>query len=138
MDEHVLVMRAVENADKAGRGKLTAHTPQKIVALLGSRRHLERVQRDALRVGGAHHVTDDAALARGVHRLQHEQDRAIRDSAVRVETLLQIADGGGFCRKECFTVGLLAVEAGRRLRVDIGELEAFGDSQEAGRVIYPR
>ena len=41
------------------------------------RRHLERRDRAAGRVEGAHHVLDRAALARGVDALQDDEQRAL-------------------------------------------------------------
>ena len=74
VDQHVLVVRPVEDADVAGARQLLLDAPEEVVGalLLGGR--LERVVLDALRVDHAHHVAHDAALARGVHGLQDEQD----------------------------------------------------------------
>src|SRR5690606_17995995 len=73
MDEHVLVMGAVEDADHPGARKPLPDPPQEVVPalLLGGR--LERRDRDPLRIDRADHVTDDAALPGRVHRLEDEQ-----------------------------------------------------------------
>ena len=65
--QHLLVVRAIEDADAAARRQAHGGAPQEIVIeLLGARR-LERMHLAALRIEPAHHVLDDAVLAGGVH-----------------------------------------------------------------------
>jgi hypothetical protein len=56
-------------------GDLLADAPEEVVRELLLGRLLERGELHALRVDDADDVLDDAALAGGVHRLQHEQHR---------------------------------------------------------------
>ena len=66
---------------------------------------------DALRIAGSHNVFDDAALARGVHALQHQQHRAgVAGAAVGVQHLLQFGEAVVALGLQRGRVGLLAAE----------------------------
>ena len=80
-DQDVLVVGAVEDADVARLRQGVADPPQEVVlALLGGRR-LEAGDLHALRVDQADRVAQHAALARGVHALEHQQDAALGPGA---------------------------------------------------------
>ena len=72
-DEHLLVMRAVEDPDLAAGGQPLRVAPQEVVVELLGRGNLEAVHVDALRIDAAHHVADRPVLARRVQRLKHDQ-----------------------------------------------------------------
>ena len=72
-------------------------------------------------------MADDAALARGIHRLQHEEDCGVglSGTALGEEALLQLVE---LLDPRCEVLGALllaAREARRRLRVDVGEAESL-------------
>jgi hypothetical protein len=92
--------------------------------LLG-RRLLERGERDALRIDRSDHVADDAALARGVHRLQHQQHRrsALFDTALRVEALLQLIELVRARLEVALPLVFVAVVARGGCRIEVGETE---------------
>ena len=73
-DQHLLVVRPVEDADLTARGQPPRVPPQVVVAQFFGGRRLEAGHRDALWVHPAHHVLDRAVLAPGVQGLQHDQD----------------------------------------------------------------
>ena len=134
LDEHVLVVRPVEDPDEAGRRHLGAHSPQEIVrALLGGRR-LERRDLHALRIDGSDDMPHDTALAGGVERLQHEEHASrIALDAVRVQLLLDPIELGHLGRDRRGSGVLVAGEARGRGRIDIGKAEALADSEQVGQ-----
>ena len=86
-DQHVFVVRAVEDADAAALGQALHAAPQEgVIELLGARL-LEAEDLTALRVDAGHHVADGAVLAGGIHRLEHDQHRV---AVVGVEQLLRL------------------------------------------------
>ncbi len=80
-DQHVLVVRAVEDPDVAGLGQGPADPPQEVVAQLRLRRRLERGDPHALGVHQPDGVAQHAALAGGVHALQDQQQATGRAGA---------------------------------------------------------
>lgn len=86
-DDHVLVVGAVEHGDAAQRGHHELVAPHEVVLAFGRRRRLERVHVDADRIESGHDVFDGGVLARGIHRLQHDQDGATR---LRIQLLLEL------------------------------------------------
>ena len=69
---------------------------------------------DAHRVTLAEHVTHDAALAGGIHALQHDEQPPCRAfDAIRVHEPLVSGDFGGADRNELLGVLFIAVESGR-------------------------
>ncbi len=84
-------MRPIEHADVAGLREAPVDPPQEVVREFFVGGLLERRQHHPLRVDGSHDVADDAALARGVHRLQHEKHRGVRRvvAALREQAFLQ-------------------------------------------------
>ena len=75
-DEHVLVVRAVEDADLAALREHVVDAPEEVVRELGRARGLEAGDAHAHRVEAAERVLDGAVLARGVHALQHDEQCA--------------------------------------------------------------
>ena len=70
-----------------------ADPPQVVVLALLLGGHAEAGVSDAQRIARPDDVFDDAALARGVHALQHQQDRSgVARAAVGVEHLLQLGE----------------------------------------------
>ncbi len=83
--QHLLVVRAVEDADSATLRQALHVAPEIVVVEVLRRGHLERVHLAALRVHARHDVADGAVLARRVHRLEHAQQRP---AVLRVELVL--------------------------------------------------
>jgi hypothetical protein len=67
-NQHVFIVRTVEDSDLALGGRLLMHAPEEVVELFCGRRfkshHLA-----ALRINPGHDVLDRAVLAAGVHAL---------------------------------------------------------------------
>lgn len=79
-DQHLLVIRAVENPDLAALGQVARAAPEKIVFEFGGAGVLETEHLHPLRVHARHHVPDRAILAGGIHRLKdHQYGMAVRD-----------------------------------------------------------
>ena len=72
-DQHLFVIRTVENADPPALGQAARRAPQEVVIELLGRGLLERVDLAALRIEAGGHVLDRPVLSRGIHRLEHEQ-----------------------------------------------------------------
>src|SRR5438093_1085091 len=72
-DQHLLVIRTVEDADATALGQETRGAPEKIMLQLLGARVLEAEHLAALGIDAGHHVLDDAVLAGRVHRLEDEQ-----------------------------------------------------------------
>jgi len=87
-DEHVLVVRAVEDGDLPVRRGRFVRPPQKVVRCFLRRRLFESVDVRALRVERAKHVPDRAVLAAGIHRLEDDEQSAC---VFGVEAVLQLA-----------------------------------------------
>ena len=84
-DQHVLVVRAVEDADPAPLGQAPHVPPEEVVVELLGRRLLEAEDLAALRVHAGHDVLDRPVLAGRVHRLEDDQHRV---AVVGVEQVL--------------------------------------------------
>ena len=91
--QHFLVVRPVEDADRAALGKLAVTRHRKSWASSAGTGALKRRHRRPLRVEAAHDVLDDAVLAGGVHGLEHEQQRP---ALLGVEEFLQGGTGGRY------------------------------------------
>jgi len=123
-DEHVLVLRAVEDPDLARARHRVPDPPQVRMAPLLGRRRLEAGDPAPLRVDPGDHVTDDAVLPTRVGALEHEQQRT---TPLRVQPLLQVEEPRPVLVDRLQRVRLrglagLPVEPGRGARVDAGEL----------------
>ena len=115
-DQHVLVVRAVEDADHPGARAprlSTRHRKSWRQLLLG--RRLERLDPHALRVDQADGVPHDAALAGGVHALEHQQDAALpAGPALGEQPLLEVGQLVAQRVERRLALRLVAVEAGLR------------------------
>ena len=98
------------------------------------RRAPERRDVQAGRIALADDVADGAALARGVHPLQHEQHAARAAlAALGVELLLQRRDALGQLRVRLLGRVLALLEAGGGARVDAEQVDrAGGGAEECG------
>jgi len=72
-DQHLFVVRAVEDANAPAFGQIARAAPEKVVLQLERARVLEAEDLAALRVHARHHVADRAVLAGSVHRLEDQQ-----------------------------------------------------------------
>jgi len=85
-------------------------------------RHLEGVDRAALRIDARHHMLDDPVFASRVHALEHDQ---YRPAGMSVKTLLHIfeaRDPLGKDRAYFLDVGREPKTFGR---IEVGKLELF-------------
>ncbi len=136
--QNVLVVRAIEHADVARRWECLADPPQIVVGefLLG--RLAEAGIPDTLWIASSHNVFDDAALACGVHALQHQEDLAgVAGPAARVEHFLQFGEHPVALVLQVARVALLAGEPGCGVRVDVGDLTAGPELQQMMRFVSP-
>src|SRR6202034_1139256 len=62
-DEHLLVVRAVEDSDLAALGQIARGTPEEVVLEFGGARMLEAEHIATLRIHTRHYVRDDPVLA---------------------------------------------------------------------------
>ena len=98
-------------------------------------RLLERMHLAALRIDAAHDVLDDAVLAGGVHRLQHDQHRP---AVFGVKPLLQFGEpldalgqhGLGIFFVDGQPAALGGIVLGQAEFVRLVDAEAFGDVLE--------
>src|SRR5262249_16096035 len=84
--EHLLVVRAVTDADAPPLLRLLERAPEELVIQLLRRRRLEGVHLAALRVHAGVDVLDRAVLAGGVHGLEDQEERP---AVLRVELVLE-------------------------------------------------
>ena len=138
-DQHVLVVRPVEHANEPRFRHALLDAPEEVVRELFGGRLLECRERHPLRVDRADHVAHDAALAGGVHPLQHEEHRgrAVDDARLGVEALLQVVELVDARREVCGGTLFPLLVPGRRPRVDGVEAEARPRPQQIGGVIRP-
>ena len=132
-DQHVLVLRPVEDADHPRTRYLSLDPGQVVLAALGLGRRLEGLDPDALRVDQADRVPDRAALAGGVHSLQHDQDLGRpfgHRPPRRVQPLLEVSELRGQGLGGGRGVGLLAGEAGGAGGVQAGQVDGAGRQSE--------
>jgi hypothetical protein len=119
-DEHVLVVRAVEDADLALARNLLVDPPQVVVRELLRCRHLERGDNAALRVERLHHLLDGAVLARRVDALEHDQHRSL---GLCPEAILKIGQARQLPRRLDLCIVLVPPVLVRRIdrrQVDLG------------------
>src|SRR5688572_1062157 len=81
-DEHVLVLRPIEDANMPFLGRCLMDTPEKIVTQLERSRLLERRHGATCRVARAEDLSNGAILAGRIAPLQHHEQRV---SAIRVK-----------------------------------------------------
>src|SRR4029450_7048675 len=73
-DQHLLVVRPIEDADLAARWQPFLVAAQEVLVELERRGDLEALYPHALRVEAAHHVADRPVLACRIERLKHNHD----------------------------------------------------------------
>ena len=86
-DEHVLIMRAVEDHHFAFPRRSKMGAPEEIVGQLKFARLFEAENRGPLRVHAAKQVAHDPILAGSIERLQHDEQRLV---AVCIKEVLQL------------------------------------------------
>ncbi len=121
-----------------GSARRIRHKIVVLALLLG--RHAEAGVSDALRISSSHNVFDDAALARGVHTLQHQEQRAVvlAASAVRVQHLLQVGESLVAFGLQRRRVGLLALEPGVALVSMFATLSPCAEHQIVMWLVRPQ
>jgi hypothetical protein len=114
--EHVLVVRAVEDADHPARRYLLVHAPEEVVLLLQLGGCSEARYGAALRVDDAEHLTNGAVLAGGIASLEHDQQCV---AGFGIEDALELGDLSGVLLRLGLTCAL--VHAGIDPGVLVGE-----------------
>ncbi len=74
-DQHLLVIRAIEDADLAALGQAPGRVPQEVMLQLLGAGMFETENLAALRIDAGHHVLNRAVLAGRVHGLKNQQQR---------------------------------------------------------------
>ena len=90
------------------RSGSTAASPEEVVLELLGAGMLEAEDLAALRIDAGHHMLDGAVLARGVHRLEDDEQRV---AVVRVQHGLPLAQLVGCAREQRLVVLLRLVVA---------------------------
>ena len=98
-DEHILVVRAVEDADVPLRRDLPMHPPEKVMRQFKRSGRLERRHPAALWVHARHHMLDRAVLAAGIHALENNEQRPAR---IGIESFLEPAESRDALGRGCF------------------------------------
>src|ERR1700674_259642 len=86
-DEHILVVRAIEDGDMAWSRHFLLEPPEEMVSKFGRTWCHESADVHTLRIHRRHYVADCSVLAAGVQSLQNNQDRLF---LLRVEALLKV------------------------------------------------
>src|SRR5262249_25096185 len=74
-DEHLLVIRPIEDADSAAFREALCRPPEKIMIQFHCTRVCEAKDLATLRIDSGHHVANDAVLPGSIHGLEDEQQR---------------------------------------------------------------
>jgi uncharacterized membrane protein len=133
-DEHVFIVRTVEDADHALCRGGFVDAPEIVVSALDGAGGFEAGDRAALRVYAAEDVPDRAVLSAGVNGLQNDEQRALGfgvEHFLKIRQLLQIFRRSFFCI-------VAIVEVAFVIGVDLGELELLAGGDEIGRVDHFR
>ena len=123
LNEHVLVVGAVENSDDAGAGHALLDAPEEIVGTFLGGRGLERGKQKAVGLHLCKHEIDDSALARRIHCLEHDEQPIMIlriHPALRVQLLLQLAQLRRGACQFLLARGLVPFRPGRGGRFDVG------------------
>src|SRR5271170_3706414 len=91
-DQHLFVIRAVEDADVAALRQMFGGAPEEIVLQFGLRRDFERVDLAAFGVHSRHDVLDGAIFTGCIHGLEDQQNSPM---VLGVESGLQILEAVG-------------------------------------------
>ena len=119
--QHLLVVRAVENADAPALGQATCRAPEKIVLQFRGAGMLEAEDLATLRIDAGHDVLDGAVLAGGVHGLKNQQDGVAVAGIKQALERAQFLDVAG----EDFLVILLRLVEWLHFRRPLFELHLF-------------
>ncbi len=87
-DEHLFVVRPVEDADMAARRQVAIGAPQKIMVQFKGARMLVAKDLAALRIDAGHDVLDGAVLAGRIHGLEDDEQCELIGG---IQALLQCA-----------------------------------------------
>src|SRR5450759_1125540 len=90
-DEHILVVRAIEDGDVAWLRQFLLEPPKEMVTKFGRTWCHERTDVHTLRIHRRHHVADRSVLTAGVQSLQNNQDRLF---LLREQALLKVQQLG--------------------------------------------
>src|SRR5690606_1395901 len=134
--DDVLVVAPVEQGDLPVPGDVPVHPPEEVAGQLLVGRRAERRHPDPGGVQPGEGPADGAALARGVHPLQHDQQTV---ATVGVEALLQVPHPPGELRHLGPALGLARHPAGRA-GVVVGQAEARAVGHHVvlhGGKVYP-
>lgn len=88
-NQHLFVMRPVEDPDLAASGQRELRAPEEVVSELEPTGLLERGHRHALGVDPPHDVPDRPILAGGIEALEDHEQRVL---AFRVEPVLELSE----------------------------------------------
>ncbi len=106
-DQHLLVVRPVEDPDAASLRKVARRAPEKVVLQFRRAGMLEAEYLTALGIDARHHMLDRAVLSRRVHALKNYEQRI----PVRcIEQLLQRAQRRHVPRQQSLVVALRAID----------------------------
>ena len=119
--QHVLVVRAVEDADVAPRRAHLVHAPEIVLGEFVGVWRLERCHLHADRAAMVEHRAHRAVLAGAVDALQDDEKRPL---ALGKQPVLQRVDGGGIAHRVGLG-GLLVGKAVRSPRVAVRQLEGL-------------
>src|ERR1700722_6543110 len=89
--QHLLIIRAVEDADVSAFRKVDRGAPQKVMLQLALRWSVEGIYLSSLGVDSGHDVLDDAVFSGRIHGLKNQQQGP---GILRVELVLQICGTG--------------------------------------------
>src|SRR5579885_3666436 len=125
-DEHVLVVRAIEDRDVTTPGRVAMDAPEEVVRGLLLGRRLERNHLAPARVDARHDVLDGAVLPGRVHPLEDDQHR---EAAVGVEHVLEAGEALDVAPELGARGGLVGMPA-RVGGIEVGEAHARARSHE--------
>ena len=132
--DDILIMRAIEHRDPPVLRQLAPDAPQEVVLQLLLAGFAESVVVDAHRVALAEHMAHDAALAGGIHALQHdEQPTPYALDAVGIQQFLEACDLAGADVDEPFAVLAVAFESGGVRGVDPVHAHTFVEHEPLRR-----
>ena len=118
-DQHVFVVRAVEDHDFAALRRGNVRAPQEVVRRLFARRLFKRVHARALRIEPAKDVGNGSVFAGGVEPLEHDQQRVL---VAGVEQILEPAQLVDVVRHLIRGIVLARVRSGKA-RIDISQAD---------------
>src|SRR5438093_559622 len=100
-DDHVLVVRPVEDPEIASGGHRLVDAPEKIVLELFLGGHLERPDAAPGRIESRHDVADRAVFPAGIHGLKHDEQGTL---VLGVEEILELGEALDALLEDCVGV----------------------------------